>query len=106
MIDIHISPGLSCFNFAVAVTFTSYPAIMGDFVAMLVFDFHLALHFVRRGDLISAERLIYHVLLTLKTSFDKPWELVCDLTQTSRMNQVNVSKLGVSSCKDVDISHF
>lgn len=46
-----------------------------------------------RSDVISAERLIYHVLLTLKTSFGQPWELVCDLTQTSLVNQIKPMSL-------------
>ena len=48
---------------------------------------------ITRSDVISAERLIYHVLLTLKTSFGQPWELVCDLTQTSLVNQIKVSEV-------------
>ncbi|CAB3983050.1 neurofibromin isoform X4 [Paramuricea clavata] len=46
-----------------------------------------------RGDVISTERLIYHVLLTLKSSFGLAWELVCDVTQTATSNQTKLMSL-------------
>lgn len=46
---------------------------------------------VHRGDVISSERLMYYVLLTLKSSFGQAWELVCDVTQTATSNQTKVS---------------
>ncbi|XP_046839575.1 neurofibromin-like isoform X2 [Xenia sp. Carnegie-2017] len=52
---------------------------------------HLVYYFIPRrfrSDVISAERLIYYVCLTFKSSLGQPWELVCDFTQTATSTQI------------------
>lgn len=64
-----------------------YVTTFGCFNACLFLPLHRSFYFFR-SDVISAERLIYYVCLTFKSSLGQPWELVCDFTQTATSTQI------------------
>lgn len=75
----------------VSVNWICFLFVCGLYLNFTNCHFRFLLH--RRVGEINGDLLIYHVLLTLKPFYNKPFELVIDFTHTCAENRFRVSIL-------------